>query len=133
MPEIGTSSSMSGDGKRSDGLRPQATAPILDSTKAAVPECLLSRRCWGLSRRKRRRVSLLLPVHALVIGGARANGLPATIWSRADQPAKLDAALPVGCGTAPLAGITAESLLRPANGSLGLKPGGPFVFKQLIT
>jgi hypothetical protein len=34
MPEIGTSSSMSGDGKRSDGLRPQATAPILDSTIA---------------------------------------------------------------------------------------------------
>jgi hypothetical protein len=33
MPEIGTSSSMSGDGKRSDGLRPQATAPILDSTR----------------------------------------------------------------------------------------------------
>jgi hypothetical protein len=27
--------------------------------KAAVPECLLSRRCWGLSRRERRRVSLL--------------------------------------------------------------------------
>ncbi len=36
MPEIGTSSSMSGDGKRSDGLRPQATAPILDSTRIAV-------------------------------------------------------------------------------------------------
>ena len=35
MPEIGTSSSMSGDGKRSDGLRPQATAPILDSTIAS--------------------------------------------------------------------------------------------------
>jgi len=33
MPEIGTSSSMSGDGKRSDGLRPQATAPVLDSTR----------------------------------------------------------------------------------------------------
>ncbi|MGA7324629.1 MAG: hypothetical protein WBX25_09155 [Rhodomicrobium sp.] len=32
MPEIGTSSSMSGDGKRGDGHRPQATAPILDST-----------------------------------------------------------------------------------------------------
>jgi hypothetical protein len=34
MPEIGTSSSMSGDGKRSAGHRPQATAPILDSTEA---------------------------------------------------------------------------------------------------
>ena len=33
MPEIGTSGLMSGDGKRGDGLRPQATAPILDSTK----------------------------------------------------------------------------------------------------
>ena len=32
MPEIGTSSSMSGDGKRGVGHRPQATAPILDST-----------------------------------------------------------------------------------------------------
>jgi hypothetical protein len=34
MPEIGTSSSMSGDGKRSVGHRPQATAPVLDSTIA---------------------------------------------------------------------------------------------------
>jgi len=32
MPEIGTSSSMSGDGKRSVGHRPQTTAPVLDST-----------------------------------------------------------------------------------------------------
>ena len=32
MPEIGTSGSMSGDGKRSAGHWPQATAPILDST-----------------------------------------------------------------------------------------------------
>jgi hypothetical protein len=30
MPEIGTSGLMSGDGKRGDGQRPQATAPILD-------------------------------------------------------------------------------------------------------
>jgi hypothetical protein len=36
MPEIGTSGSMSGDGKRSVGHRPQATAPILDSTGPAV-------------------------------------------------------------------------------------------------
>ena len=35
MPEIGTSGSMSGDGKRSVGHRPQATAPILDSTECA--------------------------------------------------------------------------------------------------
>ena len=32
MPEIGTFGLMSGDGKRSVGHRPQATAPILDST-----------------------------------------------------------------------------------------------------
>ncbi len=37
MPEIGTSGSMSGDGKRGVGHRPQATAPILDSTMAAAP------------------------------------------------------------------------------------------------
>src|SRR5215470_2960220 len=33
MPEIGTSGSMSGDRKRGVGHRPQATAPILDSTR----------------------------------------------------------------------------------------------------
>ena len=32
MPETGTSGSMSGDGKRSVGHRPQVTAPILDFT-----------------------------------------------------------------------------------------------------
>jgi hypothetical protein len=35
MLEIGTSGLMSGDGKRSDGQSPQATAPILDSTQLA--------------------------------------------------------------------------------------------------
>ena len=35
MPEIGTLGLMSGDGKRSAGHRPQATAPILNSTGAA--------------------------------------------------------------------------------------------------
>src|SRR5882762_1361944 len=34
MPEIGSSGLMSGDGKRGVGHRPQATAPILDSTCA---------------------------------------------------------------------------------------------------
>src|SRR5215475_14546756 len=34
--DTGTSSSMSEDGKRSDGLRPQATAPILDSTRSRL-------------------------------------------------------------------------------------------------
>jgi hypothetical protein len=33
MPEIGSSGLMSGDGKRGVGHRPQATAPILDSTR----------------------------------------------------------------------------------------------------
>ena len=36
MPEIGTFGLMSGDGKRGVGHRPQATAPILDSTIAEV-------------------------------------------------------------------------------------------------
>ena len=36
MPEIGTSGSMSGDGKRGAGRWPQATAPILDSTQADI-------------------------------------------------------------------------------------------------
>jgi hypothetical protein len=36
MPEIGSSGLMSGDGKRGDGQGPQATAPILDSTKTAI-------------------------------------------------------------------------------------------------
>ena len=40
MPEIGTSGLMSGDGKRGVGHRPQATAPILDSTKCEVPTCV---------------------------------------------------------------------------------------------
>jgi hypothetical protein len=34
MQEIGTSGSISGDGKRSVGHRPQVTAPILDSTNS---------------------------------------------------------------------------------------------------
>ena len=40
MPEIGSSGLMSGDGNRGVGHRPQATAPILDSTK---PDILSSR------------------------------------------------------------------------------------------
>src|SRR5450755_4543038 len=36
MPEIGSSGLMSGDGKRGVGHRPQATAPILDSTISEV-------------------------------------------------------------------------------------------------
>src|SRR5215468_9368470 len=36
MPEIGTSASMSEDGKRGAGHRSQATAPVLDSTEGAM-------------------------------------------------------------------------------------------------
>jgi hypothetical protein len=36
VPEIGTPGLMSGDGKRGVGHRPQATAPILDSTEPDV-------------------------------------------------------------------------------------------------
>jgi hypothetical protein len=36
VPEIGTPGLMSGDGKRGDGHRPQATAPILDSTMCDI-------------------------------------------------------------------------------------------------
>jgi hypothetical protein len=38
MPEIGSSGLMSGDGKRGVGHRPQATAPILDSTTTDMPK-----------------------------------------------------------------------------------------------
>jgi hypothetical protein len=64
---------------------------------------------------------------------ARVNGSPATIRSRADQLAKLDAACQLDAALLPSLAITAESLLGPANRSLGLKPSGPFVFKHLIT
>jgi hypothetical protein len=43
MPEIGSSGLMSGDGKRGVGHRPQATAPILDSTKPEVGACATRR------------------------------------------------------------------------------------------
>src|SRR5215813_10780025 len=36
MPKIGTSGSMSEDGKRGAGHRSQATAPVLDSTDGAM-------------------------------------------------------------------------------------------------
>jgi len=47
MPEIGTSGSMSGDGKRSVGHRPQATAPILDSTDSDVSSIRRGRKPSG--------------------------------------------------------------------------------------
>ena len=37
MPEIGTSGSMSGDGKRKRCRMAQAVAPILDSTVTDIP------------------------------------------------------------------------------------------------
>ena len=42
MPEIGTLGLMSGDGKRGAGHRPQATAPILDSTIASSQSLYMS-------------------------------------------------------------------------------------------
>ena len=54
MPEIGTSSSMSGDGKRSVGLGPQATAPVLDSTEADLSGLAATVRYWGVVSTGRR-------------------------------------------------------------------------------
>ena len=50
MPETGTSGSMSGDGKRGVGHRPQVTAPILDFTVSAGVECHQFDRFQGLKR-----------------------------------------------------------------------------------
>jgi hypothetical protein len=50
MPEIGMSVSMSGDGKRGVGHRPQATAPILDSTVADATVAGPSVRNWSKFR-----------------------------------------------------------------------------------
>ena len=41
MPEIGASGLMSGGGKRGVGHRPQATAPILDSTNCDIDRTAL--------------------------------------------------------------------------------------------
>jgi hypothetical protein len=46
MPEIGSSGLMSGDGKRGDGQRPQATAPILDLYEDAIVKGVF---CWCLA------------------------------------------------------------------------------------
>src|ERR1700680_1424141 len=52
MPEIGMSVSMSGDGKRSVGHRPQATAPILDSTTTSLTAEQQYTCFWGNSRHR---------------------------------------------------------------------------------
>jgi len=84
MPEIGMSVSMSGDGKRSVGHRPQATAPILDSTctklhrflarpKEAIRKLILQ--CGSLllargrddGRRLRRRLSGVDPPRSFLV------------------------------------------------------------------
>ena len=49
MPEIGTLGLMSGGGKRSAGHRPQATAPILDSTTFTGRPLT---KLWGMLDRK---------------------------------------------------------------------------------
>ena len=48
MPEIGTSGLMSGDGKRGDGQRPQATAPILDLYEGGAVKGYLFRWCLAI-------------------------------------------------------------------------------------
>src|ERR1700730_14097494 len=53
MPEIGMSVSMSGDGKRSVGHRPQATAPILDSTISTGDILTARRRFQSIADRDR--------------------------------------------------------------------------------
>jgi hypothetical protein len=50
MPETGTSGSMSGDGKRGVGHRPQVTAPILDSTESQRIVASPYVTQWGLER-----------------------------------------------------------------------------------
>jgi hypothetical protein len=60
MREIRTSGSMSGDGKRGVGHRPQATAPILDSTVPADWACPLHVGDWGEERTFVGRSSTLL-------------------------------------------------------------------------
>src|SRR5215469_11032893 len=50
MAEIGMSGSMSGDGKRGVGHRPQATAPILDSTAADPLNLMLKDLLSGTER-----------------------------------------------------------------------------------
>src|SRR5262249_24173102 len=61
VPEIGAFGLMSGDGKESVGLSPQATAPILNSTTAPFgDESEGVVRCWGRD--------------AVVRGGAGSDG-----------------------------------------------------------
>ena len=53
MPEIGTSGSISGDGKRSVGHRPQVTAPVLNSTAPFAAVRSISRLWCSLVRAAR--------------------------------------------------------------------------------
>ena len=53
MPEIGTSGSLSGDGKRSVGHRPQATALILDSTRSKIRKLRVSGQTSDVPKEKR--------------------------------------------------------------------------------
>src|SRR5262249_13586370 len=60
VPEIGAFGLMSGDGKESVGLSPQATAPILNSTTAPFGDESEGLVCWGRD--------------AVVRGGAGSDG-----------------------------------------------------------
>jgi hypothetical protein len=76
MPEIGMSVSMSGDGKRGVGHRPQATAPILDSTFTSVLVATNRQRsngkptCSGQAWRVEDDPSLTSTVYRSIAGGA---------------------------------------------------------------
>src|SRR3984957_4953187 len=72
MPEIGLSGLMSGDGKRGVGHRPQATAPILDSTFSDFPACPLNVRCGRNEKRDARREPVSQAV-TLARGGRQAR------------------------------------------------------------
>ena len=118
MPEIGTSGLMSGDGKRSAGHRPQATAPILDSTifcRARCPksapqfECRSRRGRWRSKRGAKERVGFvpILLQKSVAVGeagpgrvtipliAARAGGLDACTDAR-DASTSTQEALSVG-------------------------------------
>ena len=68
MPEIGSSGLMSGDGKRGVGHRPQATAPILDSTQADIGTH--SSRLYALESITIERLTLALVATAAVVAVA---------------------------------------------------------------
>ena len=77
MPEIGTSGSMSGDGKRSVGHTAQATAPILNSTLSDIRHRRrLKPRLCSVPLRARGSSSSALPTLIGTLGGRGSLLLP---------------------------------------------------------